>query len=414
LHFEHNSTLLGSPDMKDYPYQPTPEYRSLRDEKGHLALIYARKANNIALTGYGTIDGQGQYKKIASSNYQRTKNLLFISCKKIRVEGLHFKNSGFWNQHYMNCEDGIVRNISVFNHCNYNNDAIDLDGCRRFIVSDCIFDTDDDGITLKSTGPAPTEDIVITNCIVSTHCNAIKAGTESSGGFRNVTISNCVVKPSVSKTNPFFHPTKTGITGLSLIIVDGGTMEGINVNNITIYGTEAPIYIRLGNRARKYAEGIPKPDVGKIRNISLNNITVYGAGSWGSSITGIPDHPVENITLSNIQIFTCGGVEEEQYNKEVEEAITKYPQPTVWKELPAYGLYIRHAQGFSIDNAVFGVKEKDARVPLVAEDVKELRVTRTRLSGRYTPESFLKGKSLKNYQIAKPLGWEGEAYQIMK
>lgn len=62
------------------------------------------------------------------------------------------RNSALWNQHYLDCEDVIVEHIHVFNHCNGNNDGIDIDGCRRFILSDSVIDSDDDGIVLKSTG----------------------------------------------------------------------------------------------------------------------------------------------------------------------------------------------------------------------------------------------------------------------
>src|SRR5690606_36384331 len=141
-----------------------------------------------------------------------------------------------------------------------NNDAIDIDGCRRFVLSNSILDTDDDGITLKSTGAAATEDVVITNCVVSSFCNAIKAGTESTGGFRNITMSNCVVKPSRNKGHPIFNTPRHGITGISLEIVDGGTMEGVSISNITIEGTECPLYIRLGNRPRKHTQLSPQPD----------------------------------------------------------------------------------------------------------------------------------------------------------
>src|SRR5690606_5093240 len=122
--------------------------------------------------------------------------------------------------------------------------------------------------TLKSTGEAPTEDVVITNCVVSSFCNAIKAGTESTGGFRNITISNCVVKPSRSRTTPIFNTPRHGITGISLEIVDGGRMEGVSINNVTIEGTECPLYIRLGNRARKHTDDAAHPPVGTIRNIT--------------------------------------------------------------------------------------------------------------------------------------------------
>lgn len=83
------------------------------------------------------------------------------------------RNSALWNQHYLDCEDVIVEHIHVFNHCNGNNDGIDIDGCRRFILSDSVIDSDDDGIVLKSTGLAPCEDVVINNCIVSSFANAI-------------------------------------------------------------------------------------------------------------------------------------------------------------------------------------------------------------------------------------------------
>ncbi len=416
IHFEHSSTLLGSPNKEDYPTQPVPKYRSLRDDSGFRSLIYAEGQSNIALTGNGTIDGQGKNHPMikGQDDENRPKNVLFISCQNVKVEGLHFTNSAFWNQHYLDCEDVIVRGISVYNHCNYNNDAIDIDGCRRFVLSDCIFDTDDDGITLKSTGASPTEDIVITNCIVSSFCNAIKAGTESTGGFRNITISNCVVKPSRSENTPLFNTPRIGITGLSLMITDGGIMEGVTVSDLTIYGTMAPLYIRLGNRARKHTRDAPEPAVGKVNNISIDNVVAYGAGSYGSSITGILHYPVKNILLSNIQLFTSGGIKKGDYNEIVEEAENKYPQPTIWGNLPASGLYIRHAEGISIHNLVLGVEAPDERVPVVADDVSFLQISGSRLYGDFTSTPFVKGKSMKQYKIDKPIGWKGNDKNLIE
>jgi len=415
LHFEQSAILLGSTQHEDYPLQPLPKYRSHKDQLGGFyALIYAEGAENISLTGKGTIDGQGKLQKsrpdpVAGDIDGRPRNLLLISCKNVLVEGLHFNHSGVWNQHYLNCEDVKVNGISVYNHSNRNNDGIDIDGCRRFVLSNSIFDSDDDGITLKSTGAAPCEDIVISNCVVSSFCNAIKAGTESSGGFRNITISNCVIKPSVAKGEPVFDTPRIGITGLSLIIVDGGVMEGISVNNLSIYGTMAPIYIRLGNRARKHTADAPEPGMGKIQNISIDNVVAYGAGEWGSSITGQPGFPVKNISLSNIQLFTNGGVKAGDYNEIVKEDAKGYPQPTAWKVLPASGLYIRHADGISIHNVVFGVENPDVRVPVMANDVTNLQIAGIRLSGPFKSIPLIKGKSLSVYEVEKPLGWKGQS-----
>ena len=419
LYFEQNAIVLASSEHKDFPLQPLPKYRSHKDQLGGFyALIYAEGAENIALTGFGTIDGQGKLQKsrehkVAGDIDGRPRNILFISCKNVRIEGLHLRNSGVWNQHYLNCEDVRINNITVYNHSNRNNDGIDIDGCRRVVLSNSILDSDDDCITLKSTGPAACEDIVISNCVVSSFCNAIKAGTESSGGFRNISISNCVIKPSRSKEEPFFKTPKIGITGLSLMIVDGGTLEGVTVNNLTIYGTMAPIYIRLGNRARPYTPGAPVPAVGKVSNISINNVVAYGAGSWGSSITGIPGYTLKNITLSNIQLFTAGGVQQGDYNEKVKEDEKGYPQPTTWENLPSYGLYIRHAEGISVNNLMLGVKKEDVRVPVMAEDVKGLQIKGVQLINSDSSKPFLIGKSLINYNIDKPLGWYGKKEELI-
>ncbi|HEY4197103.1 MAG TPA: glycosyl hydrolase family 28 protein, partial [Mucilaginibacter sp.] len=198
LYLEPGAILLASTDLKDFPVQPQPRYRSQKDPGGWRALIYANEVSGITIKGSGTIDGNGALQnpdpgsKFRSDLDGRPRNILFISCKEITVEGIHMLNSGIWNQHYLNCEDVMVDRINVYNHSNRNNDGIDIDGCRRFTLSNSIFDTDDDGIVLKSTGPAGCEDIVISNCIVSSFCNAIKTGTESTGGFKNISISNCV------------------------------------------------------------------------------------------------------------------------------------------------------------------------------------------------------------------------------
>lgn len=413
LHFEQNSELLGSTRHEDYPIQPLPKYRSLKDQAGGFyALIYAEGAENISITGKGTINGQGALQKkradlIADDIDGRPRNLLLVSCKNVLVDGIRMINSGIWNQHYLNCEDVIVKNIYVYNHSNHNNDGIDIDGCRRFILSNSILDSDDDCVTFKSTGPAISEDITVTNCIIGTFCNAIKAGTESTGGFRNISISNCVIRPSISEVPSIFNTPKIGITGITLIIVDGGTMEGITINNITIYGTMYPIFIRLGNRARIHTPGAPIPDVGRINNISLSNIVIYGAGNGGSSITGISGHPVKNISLSNIQLFTSGGITKNDYDENLKEDDQGYPQPWEWGKLPSYGFFIRHAEEISINNLMLGVVEKDQRPPIIAEDVTGLQIKGCQLIGN-DPVFFVVGKSLQNYIVDKPLGWKGD------
>jgi hypothetical protein len=257
----------------------------------------------------------------------------------------------------------------VYNRNNYNNDALDLDGCHDVVVTDIMADSDDDAITLKSTSPRMCENIVIHDCIVSSHCNAIKLGTETNGGFRNINISNCVVKPSADQSSQFFgDPSKRGTSAISLEIVDGGTLENVNISNIMAEGTESPIFIRLGNRARGYAEGVPVNKVGTIRGVRLSNITVTGAGRTGCSITGLPGHPVEDIWLSNITIRQQGGCQRVAIPADEKEK--DYPEATMWGVLPAKGFFVRHARNVNFHQVVITTDKPDKRPEYVQVDVE--------------------------------------------
>lgn len=413
LHLEIGATLLASSDHNDFPRQPQPKYRSQKDPGGWYSLIYADGVSNIAITGFGTIDGNGSLQKPLPGlprNDQdgRTRNILFISCKKVRVEGIKMINAGTWNQHYLDCEDVMIDRVEVFNHSNRNNDAIDIDGCRRFVLSNSILDSDDDAITLKSTGKAATQDVVITNCVVSSFCNGIKAGTESTGGFRNICISNCVIKPSSYTTKHLPDNARRGTTGISLEIVDGGTMEGVAISNVTIEETKCPLYIRLGNRARKHTGDAPEPPVGTMRNLTLSNIVAYNTGNFSNSITAIPGHYIENVTIDNVQFFNQGGLKNGEYiakYQDVKEKEKSYPNPSGWGNLPSSVLFIRHVKNLAVSNIMFGHNEPDPRVPIIAVDVKNLRILKGFCADSISPESFVLLDRVENYEIEKPLGW---------
>lgn len=416
LHFNIGATLLGSPDIKDYPVQPPAEYRSQKDVGGWQALIFANEVSNIAITGFGTIDGNGEkFEGSGPHGYdEHPRNILFISCNDVRVEGIRMVSSAMWNQHYLNCEDVIIDRIKVYNHSNRNNDGIDIDGCRNFVLSHSIFDTDDDAITLKSTGKAPTENVTITNCVVSSFCNAIKAGTESTGGFRNITISNCIIKPSRNQAKPIYGYPE-GITGISLEIVDGGIMQGVTISNVTIEGTACPLYVRLGNRARKHIPGAPEPPVGKMSHISINNLVAYGSGNFCSSITGIPGHSIENISLHQIQFYNKGGLKEGDYLaqlEDVKEDEKGYPQPNRWGNLPSSGLFIRHVNNIQIEGLMLGSEESDPRIPVIAGDVNGIQIQNVAEIIQSKANIFFYGKDVINSEVESPLGWKGKTSRI--
>ena len=393
LHLERGATLYGSTRLEDYRPMKS-DYVSLRTQTTTIQLIYADRVHNVCIDGYGTIDGRGRaFKKLSwnDEGITRPHLLRIIRGEDVTVRDVTLKNSGCWMQHYLACDRLHIDGIKVFNRNNYNNDGLDLDGCHEVVVTNLMADSDDDAITLKSTSPRLCENIRISNCVVSSHCNAVKLGTESNGGFRNISISGIVVKPSSDQQEKFFGQW-IGSSAISLEVVDGGTMENVTVSDIIVEGTESPIFIRLGNRGRGYklrdgkgtlsgngnedtiAELIPIDHVGSIQGVHLENIQIRNAGSLGCSITGLPGHPVENISLSNISLYHQGGVRQEDLSK-IEEALKdekekEYPEATMWGKLPAKGFFVRHAHNVRFQNIHIQTERPDARPDFVREDAE--------------------------------------------
>jgi polygalacturonase len=372
LHLENGALLLGSKKLEDY-IKLKPAYVSLRTQQATIQLIYAENAEQVSISGQGTIDGRGSgFEKLSwnDEGITRPHLLRFVGCKDVTIKGISLRNSACWMQHYLACENLLIEGIRIFNRNNYNNDALDIDGCRNVSVANILADSDDDGITLKSTSHKACENVTISNCVISSRCNAIKLGTESNGGFKNIQISNCVIKPSEEEAPAFFGREK-GISALSLEIVDGGIMEGVSVSNLIVDGTESPIFIRLGNRGRAYKEGLTVEQVGQLRNVSINNVRVRNAGRTGCSITGLPGHPVEDVRISQFVCEQVGGGTSEDADREVEEKAADYPEATMFGVLPAYGFYIRHAANISFDGAQLRTASADARPAFRLEDVED-------------------------------------------
>lgn len=374
LYLEKGATLYGSPNLKDYP-ENDPDYQFLRKGSLKRALIYAYKCTNIALEGEGTIDGQGAKFWVpdgaqVDSYAVRPYLIWMIQCTDVKTEGLHLRNSALWMQHYLACDNVYIHDINVFNHSNKNNDLMDIDGCHDVRISDVIGDSDDDGITMKSTSGRGNENITITNCVISSHCNALKMGTESSSGFKNIAISNIVIRPS-KVTDHSIEGTPRGHTGIALEEVDGGTLDGVVISNIRMEGPVCPIFIRLGKRNRSYTDGQKSNKPGVLRNISITNVVATGAQKNGCSITGVPGQKVENVSLSNIRIEFAGGGTKENFLRTVPEKEKSYPEYDMFGDLPAYGFYIRHARNIRFSDVQLVTKNDDLRPSLYLDGVED-------------------------------------------
>lgn len=358
LRLASGSTLRGSKDLKDYP--PTVQaFRSYTDNYTDKSLIYGENVENIAVTGLGTIDGQGA--SFEGPYKVRPYMIRFIQCKNVAVKDVTIKDSPMWVQHFLACDDVRITGINVRSLVNHNNDGIDIDSCSRVVISDCNIESGDDAIVLKSTSARVCKDVAISNCVLSTRCNALKMGTESNGGFQNVAITNCVIY-------------NTRLAGIALEIVDGGTMDRIVVSNITMNNIGAPIFIRLGNRARQFKKDMETPGIGTMRNITISNIEATGANPTGCAISGIPEAKIENVTLSNLRLSFEGGGTKADAGREIPEKPADYPEYSMFGRLSAYGLYCRHVKGLKLFNVQLQLEKPDRRHAVVFEDVEDATI----------------------------------------
>jgi len=370
---EKGSTLLGSRNVSDYAGPRTISRGDGAKQKLRYAAILAgSKLAHVTVTGQGTIDGQGS--GFRDKSVRRPKAIYLVGCRDVLIENVHMRNAGSWMQHYRDCDRLTIRGIHVFNHVTYNNDGLNVDSCRDVSITGCRIDSDDDGIVLKSLSLRPCERVTVRDCVVSSHCNGIKMGTESGGGFKAITVADCKVhSPRESKK---IYGRQRGLAAIALEIVDGGVLDGVNVSNVIIDGVSVPIFLRLGNRARTYAAKAPKPGVGAFRNVVLRDITARNCSKVGCSITGLPGHPIENVTLINLSLSLDGGGGRKLASRRIPELPRNYPESTMFGDLPAFGFYCRHVRGLTFRSINLRTARPDLRHALVFDDVKDLVINR--------------------------------------
>ena len=392
IQLEEGAILVGSVNPFDYEMN-----------YNWTALIFALDQVNIGITGKGVIDGQGFevaynlvdmiHKGIVKDPLKydrpretiRPQNIYFRGCRNIVIKDIMLKNPGSWNQQYDQCRNLVIDNITVDSKSYWNNDGVDIVDCDSVVVSNSYFDAADDGICLKShdTGFI-CQNVFIYNNTVRTSANGIKFGTVGRGGFRDIRIVKNLV----------FDTYRSAIT---FAAVDGGIVENIVVDSLRSINTGNVIFLRIGERSGNkkgsmnnvrisnvYAE-VPaiKPDAGYNYEGPVEDLP---RNISPSSIVGMPDAMIENISLKNIEIHYPGGgnpnyarVGLDELDK-VPELAANYPEFSMFKELPAWGFYIRHARDITFENVRLVCDKHDYRTAVVLDDVHtaifiDLRVT---------------------------------------
>jgi polygalacturonase len=309
LQLDKGATLLGSPDHDDYP--PKTEFH-LPDAQ---PLIGATDAENVSITGEGTIDGNGaSWWKAAHSNgdhgilgsgHPRPKLVIFDHCKHVRVEGVTVQNSPMWQLVPYYSDDVTIRNVRILApYPSPNTDAIDPFSSSNVLIDHVYADVGDDNVAIKSgpinsPGPdSPSTNITIRDCTFL-HGHGVSVGSELSGGANNVLAERIT-----------FNGTDNGIR-VKANRDRGHDVSHLVFRDLTMTDVKNAIIIsEYYPKVLPPADEAPQP-VGRLtphfHDITIENVTATGSTVAGA-IAGLPESPVENVVLRNVKIEAQTGL----------------------------------------------------------------------------------------------------------
>ena len=302
-------------------------------------MIYAEKAEDVSITGEGTIDGQGAWwwaqvrdkaarhagpetaeeKALAALNtgyedqpgggggrqsqFLRPAFVQFNGCKRVLIQGISVKNSPFWTIHPVFSTDVTIDGIKICNPANSpNTDAIDIDSCRSVLVSGCDISVGDDALCMKSGNGSdgvaaafPTENVRVENCTVRFAHGGAVIGSETAAGIKNVSFENCRF---IGIERGIRVKTRRG---------RGGILENLSFRNIDIDGCLCPIafnmYYKCGavegdwffdQNARPVDELTPG-----IKGVLVEGVKASGCKSQAGFFAGLPESKIEGLVIRN-------------------------------------------------------------------------------------------------------------------
>lgn len=309
LDLDKGTTLLGSPDHADYPGKT--EFRA----PGTQSLVSATNAQNIAITGSGTIDGNGESwwaearathnAGVVGAVKFRPRLVVFDHCKHVRIEGVTIQNSPSWQVVPYYTDDTVIRNVRILapQH-SPNTDAIDPFSSSNMIIDHVYADVGDDNIAIKSgiinsPGPDdPSRNITITDCEFM-HGHGLSIGSEIAGGANNIHAERI-----------HFKGTDQGIR-IKANRDRGNQVYNISFKDITMEDVKTSILI-----SEYYPKVLPEGEVAPapitrltpfFHDITIENISSVKSGTAGV-IVGLPEAPVKNVVLKNINITAEKGM----------------------------------------------------------------------------------------------------------
>ncbi|MEN8252157.1 MAG: glycoside hydrolase family 28 protein [Patescibacteria group bacterium] len=285
-------------------------------------LIYAKDAENVAITGAGKLYGQGDDRESWSGGgvfssarehlYEMAQNgvqvservfgdrepglrpsfIQFMNCKNVLIDGITVENGPFWTIHPVYTDGFVVRNAKI-NTWSGNTDGIDIDSTKNVLIEDTWFSTGDDAIAIKSgleedgwRVDKASENIEIRNITVVKGSSGVSIGSEMSGGVSNVQVRDS-----------HFENARHGFR-VKTTRSRGGYMKDIHVENITMDNITGDVIDFNFAYSTEVKSDVSKKPV--IENISLKNIHGKGNERLAVNIDGSLSFPVENIYMEDI------------------------------------------------------------------------------------------------------------------
>ena len=367
LLLEHGAVLKGSANLQDY----------YLDGK-LVGLLYCEDAENIVISGTGTIDGNGDVffdlskaKKIenAATWYTRQKErfrevpqglgdgpvvpkprpfqmIIFSNCKNVTVRDILITNSPFWTVHFADCDGVIVAGIRLWNNLLVpNGDGLDFTSCSNVLVSDCDIRAGDDAIAITGYDhhfdlPGykylrhDSENITVTNCTLLSRSSGIRIGGLDQNSMRNYTFSNIVIYNSNR--------------GVGLFLRDAGSIEDMTFTNMVIktrlfsgdwWGNGEPIHLSAIRLTEKVI-------LGHLRNIKFSHILAEGES--GMILYGTDERGIENVTFTDVSFKIRDNVRNETYGGNFDLRPVLEPRFQLFAhDIPA--IYAQYIKNLSID-----------------------------------------------------------------
>ncbi|MBN2162046.1 MAG: carbohydrate-binding protein [Pontiellaceae bacterium] len=352
---------------------PPTQNVSVDDELGK-AFVCSQGADNLIITGGGTIDGNGECEiwDINKDESVRPIPVYLTQGKNIQFSHIDVVRGAMWNVVPLESDDVIIDGINIRSTWGMNKDGIDPCDCHRVLIANCTLYVEDDALCPKSGHARGCEDITYRNVTVNhTICGLVKFGTKSYGHFKNMVFEDLALYGHITH--------KESNVGINLSTVDGAEIEDVIIRRVNMRNAATAVFILHGaGRKSRNPKGSPDKPGKYVRNILIEDVDArechdpFGNFITGSEFNG-KTYKVTDITFRNVRIECKGGLTE--IPKSPIEYSGQYPNYDWCKtDLPAWGYYIRHAENIVFENCTEELTSDDCRPRIIAEQSKGIRI----------------------------------------